>query len=489
MAVTRSQSQAQEAPIAGFPDPRTPPSNSTPSASRTRPLGARSNPELEIPYFSEIEVPDSDEPPVYTIDLSLPPSQRYVALAQAYKPQLLSLTSLFDEVIESAGISNVELVRSIARLVLRGLHSKEQTEEIRGIAKVVGVDMYLLVAFNTLLDLFMGCSSGGARVRDGDGSDASTARMLHFRTLDWEMDELREIVVTLEYVEKAGGPVIARGLTYVGFVGVLTAVRQGLSLSLNFRPNHDSSSPWKELRFRGHQLLMLLGYRPSISSILRSYIIPSTHRNFFTRKVHSTTSSLPSLETLTKEFPSVPSAAAYVIASDGKNTTVFEKDRTTATIRSSPSFIIATNHDESMEPAILERAAQNNSQDHHPEVQPGAAVAFELKLGGSSDAPDLLDLLYESVDRSSCVAEKWKAERKFRHRNRGAAGGEAWVRSEKMIQWLQEYPTTNEMTHFACVMDPAQGRILWVRRWLEPVVQTDSDDDSPWEGDERRVSI
>lgn len=36
------------------------------------------------------------------------------------------------------------------------------------------------------------------------------------------------------------------------------------------------------------------------------------------------------------------------------------------------------------------------------------------------------------------------------------------------IQWLGTYPITNETTHFAVVMDPTEGRIAWVRRYLEP---------------------
>lgn len=48
--------------------------------------------------------------------------------------------------------------------------------------------MHLLVAFNVLLDLFMGCTSGGAKLSVED-------RMLHFRTLDWGMDPLRKVIV------------------------------------------------------------------------------------------------------------------------------------------------------------------------------------------------------------------------------------------------------------------------------------------------------
>lgn len=163
---------------------------------------------------------DPDVPPTYTIDLSLPPRQRYVELARDFKPRLRELTSLFDEVIEYTGIENIERVRSLARWILRGVYSKEQTEELRGICKTIGVEMYLLVALNTLLDLLMGCTSGGARTQEG-----SISKMLHFRTLDWGMDELRHIVVNLEFIQSPSSKVIARSVTYVGFVGVLTGVR------------------------------------------------------------------------------------------------------------------------------------------------------------------------------------------------------------------------------------------------------------------------
>jgi hypothetical protein len=77
-----------------------------------------------------------------------------------------------------------------------------------------------LVALNTLLDLLMGCTSGSARTQEG-----SISKMLHFRTLDWEMDALRHIVVNLEFIQSPSSKVIARSVTYVGFIGVLTGVR------------------------------------------------------------------------------------------------------------------------------------------------------------------------------------------------------------------------------------------------------------------------
>ena len=122
---------------------------------------------------------DPSIPPTYQIDLNLPPEQRYVKLAQEYASEIKELTSLFRDIVAMTGLS-LRWIRFLCRLLLHRLSSSEETAELRGISKAVDVEMYLLIAFNTFLDLFMGCSSGGVKVNDGNG------KMLHFRTLDGE---------------------------------------------------------------------------------------------------------------------------------------------------------------------------------------------------------------------------------------------------------------------------------------------------------------
>ena len=182
-----------------------------------------------------LEVPDlleASAPPQYTIDLSLPPRERYSKLAAAYKHKLIQLPELFDEVLENLHTQFRFLhpwpIKQVARLLLRRIHDSEQMEELKGIQEATGIEMYLLVAFNVLLDMFVGCTSGGVRVAEkgkGDARGTVVKKMLHFRTLDWAMDPLRQIIVQLDFVAYPGAPVMSRSITYLGFVGVLTAVR------------------------------------------------------------------------------------------------------------------------------------------------------------------------------------------------------------------------------------------------------------------------
>ena len=182
----------------------------------------------------------AEEPiPIYRIDLSLPPRQRYERLATDFAPRMRAIIPLFDEILEFfipwAYLRCV--VKFLASMVLRRVQSSEQTQELTGIAKASGVEMYLLVALNGFLDSLLGCTSGvvqtlaqkrpDGRVRH-TGHSAACPRMMHFRTLDWGMDKLRGILVVLEFVNsRSEDPdrVIGRSISYAGYVGALTVVK------------------------------------------------------------------------------------------------------------------------------------------------------------------------------------------------------------------------------------------------------------------------
>ena len=208
---------------------------------------------------------DGDEPPRYTIDLSLPPRKRYQHVVADFGPQIATLPILFDEVVKDLRVNiSVEKVRWLARLLLRRVYNKEENEELRGVQEATGVEMYLLVALNVLLDLFMGCTSGAVKV----GDDGKNSRMLHFRTLDWGMDALRKVIVHLDFVERPGGDVIVsvfgshalswdKNLETCLWVGCSTFETYSRPM---FTPRLDSTDYQIEIRLRVSLTLGLLGY-------------------------------------------------------------------------------------------------------------------------------------------------------------------------------------------------------------------------------------
>lgn len=411
--------------------------------------------------ISDHKGPVCSRPPRTVIDLSLPPRERYKALALSEAHRLRSLSHLLDDLLLDSKIPPrlIKPLHMILRIVLRQIHSSEETEELKGIAEVTGLPIYLLVAFNVVLDLLMGCTSGGVLSQE-DGQPRSSARMLHFRTLDWTMDPLREIVVQLDFVRsKSSRPdaIIASSITYIGFVGVLTGVRPRLSMSLNFRAFHDAVTKRDQLRFYWHHLMVLLGHRPSIASVLRHHLLTDDH---------DLRAQRPTLEFLIEDIVERHTTAAYLIFSDGHSTITIEKDHSTALIDRSETFIVRTNHD---------------LNDHGKVPNPVPTVAQEM--GTVRKAKHGLDeILEESRERLGCITKQYETKmnttqvsrrRSTRTLQRDSAQAQGVpnllpTRAE-IIRWLCTWTTTNECTHYAVVMDPKAGEVAWCTVYPQPL--------------------
>ncbi|KAK2748507.1 hypothetical protein FQN57_000640 [Myotisia sp. PD_48] len=474
----------------------------------------------------------SEFPPKYKINLSLPPSERYTELALAHAERLRSLVTLFDELLVSVDPRiPVNWVARAARFLLRSVYTREETEELKGICRAVGIDLFLLVTFNVLLDSFMGCSSGAARSKN---NPQDTPRMLHFRTLDWSMDGLRHLVVELEYVRSPDTDhVIARSITYVGFVGVLTGVRKGLSVSLNFRPTHSVDPVLAHFRFYGSHLLVLLGIRRSIASVLRQYLLRPDHREkpskwigrLLSRKRKRVVKA-DCLDDIIESFPKIPTTSAYLIFCDGNSAVLFEKDHRSAVKQQSSAFIVATNSD-------LEKFFPVNGSSpsvHNVEVSGTNAIKMSELIMDSNDRRTYLHRFWDEkvnaakgtpkvnftsrgparirtqepfctkptaaqistkesrpLKPTSILWDSLKPTRSSKPRSVSSPlpfskhhelvispvpveDTQVTATASEIINWTCVYPITNEMTHFACLMDPIDGKFVWATRYPEPLV-------------------
>ena len=141
------------------------------------------------------------EPPLYSVDLDLPPESRYAKICNDYKDEMAELAKIYDEILSITPFPR--FFGFLARNLLKKVYSKEETDEIRAISKATRIPIYRVVAYNTFLDLFSGCMSGGVQTKVG-----ATTTMLHFRNLDWEMNPLRNMIIRVEYLKN--GKIVAR---------------------------------------------------------------------------------------------------------------------------------------------------------------------------------------------------------------------------------------------------------------------------------------
>ncbi|KAM7193214.1 hypothetical protein V8F33_007914 [Rhypophila sp. PSN 637] len=399
-------------------------------------------------------------PPKFTINLSLPPENRYdhVSSSPAMKEaiQKADIDNLFDSIIEMEFLPFAvkKTIRGLARVALRRVYTDEETKELQGISRGTGIPLFLLVCFNVLLDLLLGCTSGGVLFDEAKAKPQDKRRIAHFRTLDWGMDPLRHLVVELDYVHHEGGPVIARTVGYFGYVGVLTGVRQGLSLSLNHRATYDRSTWRKKFSFRWNQLMVLLARRPSISSTLSFWIWLSRGWKPPEKMTETGMGNTLDMESIITALPMSPSTSAYLIFCTPEKACSLEIDnKQIVSVQSSATFLTATNHD------MADESNPTPTKGNPTATAPTQAAAI----------CGMEEILAESMDRKKAAKRAYLRARRSQNSRAGGigdSGNSGWPGlSLGEIAGILNYEDIIErdVTHYAVVMDPGSGKILWRR--------------------------
>jgi hypothetical protein len=174
-------------------------------------------------------------------------------------------------------------------------------------------------------------------------------------------------------------------------------------------------------------------------------IVPSATRYWwFWKKARK----LPSYEEVLESVPTMRSTSSYLIFSDGEETCVIEKDRVTGKCCTSNTFISVTNND--------------LSDDSTSQGATKATLAVP-------DLTGMKEILEESVDRKRRLEEQYKRLVKQNRENNRYAQDEKDVCLEQyqVENLVNSYPTTNECTHFAVIMDPHKNNITWGKLWRD----------------------
>ncbi|KAI8256514.1 Acid ceramidase [Colletotrichum sp. SAR 10_77] len=385
--------------------------------------------------------------PIYRIDLALPPEQRYVQIAKDFAEQLRAIAPLYDLVLAQILVYPpiIRLAKFLVRLCLRRVYNDDENREIRSIAETAGVDLHLVVALNTFLDCLLGCTSGTVPVCDDDAPEDAPSHLMHFRTLDWGMPELADVLVQLDFVDSNSQQpdrVLARSITPL----------------MNTRT--------KSSIF--HQVLVLLGRRPSISSMLRQVLLPPKLADVKSAKDADTSS----LVAFANDFVKNPSPSCYLIFSTPQEAVVIQKDYIGGNIKHTYDFIAQANHDTN------HTLCCGASEFHHK----------ALELEDSSSIPEDSLWLSGSAERQNFVHDNWKAHSKrlgatasavVDDTAEGQSGNGSCIALAKSLppnprtrgvtkrvlkRWMMSEPVFNDFTHFATAMDPLSGDVVFLKK-------------------------
>lgn len=236
--------------------------------------------------------------------------------------------------------------------------------------------------------------------------------------------------------------------------------RENLSISLNYRPVHHCPQG----ALRKHQLLVVLGLRPSISSILRSVVFES--QKWADNKEGDTSPIIGYARSISRK----PSSPCYLTLCDGKEAVAIDKDLDHGRIKSANQFIVQTNHD----------------SDH------SSCCPADTTHKDRPEVPHNELWLQDSNDRMSVIKNKW-----IEHSNNLEGSNEVYltqankngacingppvgddvdlgaISEETLIEWMEDVHISNNFTHFACILDSTAGKIRWLERGPEPKPATE----------------
>ncbi|KAK7097092.1 acid ceramidase-like [Littorina saxatilis] len=184
--------------------------------------------------------------PWFTINLDLPPEERWKEVAQNRGAQIRNLLNEFKKFVLDWG----SFADKIIAFVDSDLGSLDKTlpypfaGELQGMSKYSGLNLGEVVLFNIFYEFFTVCTSIVAEDPNGN--------FVHARNLDfglfigwdvknktWQVTEaLRPLVINLDF--QRGGKTVFKSVNFAGYVGILTGLRPSLfSLSMNERFNLD----------------------------------------------------------------------------------------------------------------------------------------------------------------------------------------------------------------------------------------------------------
>ena len=245
---------------------------------------------------------------------------------------------------------------------------------------------------------------------------------------------------------------------------LISISRENLSISLNYRPIHLCQNS----ALKKHQILVVLGFRPSISSIIRSVVFdPQKWTNSSSDGIDGKTTIVSHAEMLSV----VPSSPCYLTLCDGNQAVVLEKDLAHGRIKTSNHFLVQTNHD-----------------SDHSSCCGGDGKGEDRPLVPHNDL-----WLQDSTDRMDVIQRKWidhstaNAKQDQEYLNQASKNGSCissqlpksaeeidleGISEQTLRDWMKDDQISNNYTHFACIMEPATGKIRWLQRGPKPQVET-----------------
>lgn len=158
----------------------------------------------------------------YTINLDLPPNERWTILLNDYKEHYPRIEKEIDAILNNVGYNSI-----FSTLINAAINNYKDSimyyEELVTISKVTNIPFDKLLIMQLMYEMSAACTTC-----------VSNDKVM-YRTMDWPMLFLKDITVELEFTKHNKS--IFKATSWVGYVGIFTGMNyeQKYSVAVNYR--------------------------------------------------------------------------------------------------------------------------------------------------------------------------------------------------------------------------------------------------------------
>jgi len=161
----------------------------------------------------------------YTVNLNESASTRWAHVIEDFKDDMREVVSYVDTLPFLVKLIGLPLIRTLFNQSSQVLHK----DEMACTSRITGIPVEEVFLMQFIYELTACCTSGVINTADG---------VIHYRTMDWEMPELKKLTINVRF--ERDGEHVFNAVTWAGSVGIFTAAKSGAhTVSINFRTTGD----------------------------------------------------------------------------------------------------------------------------------------------------------------------------------------------------------------------------------------------------------
>lgn len=163
----------------------------------------------------------------YDFDLHSTPEQRWGPIFDEYSHKLDDFRKILKQLLSSYGL-DTEIIKFVYSATLHMTSSNNIMfyDEILYISHRIKLDPHEVLLLQLIYEVSSACTCAVIKI---------DAKEIFFRTMDWPMTFLKDITIGLNI--RSGEEYIGRVITWLGYVGYLTAtnIKYNYTIAINYR--------------------------------------------------------------------------------------------------------------------------------------------------------------------------------------------------------------------------------------------------------------